>query len=232
MSTTVDVWRVALDATRPPAATDLADLSEWERARAERFASDALRFRWLGAHAALRRVLATALDVPPAAITYATGPQGKPFLAFPERSGLEFNVSDSGERALIAVSRDGPLGVDLEACRPLSDLAAVAGSHFAVDERAHLFALPHAEQHAAFYRIWTRKEAYLKALGEGLAYGLGRFAVTMDASDARLLHVDGDARVASPWHIVPIRVDDGFEACVAAPWRMDEVRVHDLDLRR
>ncbi|MFN0098285.1 MAG: 4'-phosphopantetheinyl transferase family protein [Gemmatimonadaceae bacterium] len=232
MSTTVDVWRVALDATRPPTAADLDSLSELERTRAGRFASDILRFRWLGAHVVLRRVLAAALDVPPAAITYAKGPQGKPALAHPERTGLEFNLSDSGDQALIAVSRHGPLGVDVEACRPLSDLAAVATSHFAADERAPLLALPQTEQHAAFYRIWTRKEAYLKALGEGLGYGLGRFAVTMDAADARLLHVDGDTRAGSQWHIVPIRADDGYEACVAAPWRMHDVRVHDIDLRR
>lgn len=232
MSTAVDVWRVALDATRPPATTDLDSLAEWERARASRFATDTLRFRWLGAHIALRRVLAAALDVPAAMIAYAKGPQGKPFVAHPASAGLEFNFSDSGEQALIAVSRDGAIGADLEACRPLSDLAAVATSHFATDERTPLLALPQAEQHAAFYRIWTRKEAYLKALGEGLSYGLGRFAVTMDATDARLVHVDGDARVGSQWHIAPIRVDDGYEACVAAPWRIDDVRVHDIDLRR
>lgn len=232
MSTSVDVWRVVLDATRPPATTDLDSLSEWERARAARFATDPLRFRWLGAHIALRRVLATALDVPLATIAYAKGAQGKPFLAHPASTGLELNFSDSGEQALIAVSRDGAIGVDLEACRPLSDLAAVATSHFSEQERVSLLALPETERHAAFYRIWTRKEAYLKALGEGLSYGLGRFAVTMDATDARLLHVDGDARVGAQWHIVPIRVDDGYEACVAAPWHIDDVRVHDIDLRR
>ena len=232
MSTTVDVWRVALDATRPPTTTELDSLSEWERARAARFATDALRFRWLGAHITLRRVLAAALDVPVAAITYANGPQGKPFLAHPAATGLEFNFSDSGEQALIAVSRDGPVGVDLEARRPLSNLAGVATSHFSDEERTALLALPDAEQHKAFYRIWTRKEAYLKALGEGLSYGLGRFAVTMDATDARLLHVDGETRVGAKWHIVPIRMDEGYEACVAAPWRIDDIRVHDIDLQR
>jgi len=232
VSTSVDVWRVVLDATRPPATTDLDSLSESERARAARFATDALRFRWLGAHVALRRVLASALEVPLATISYAKGPQGKPFLAHPASTGLEFNFSDSGEQALIAVSRNGAIGVDLEACRPLSDLAAVATSHFSEQERVSLLALPDAERHAAFYRIWTRKEAYLKALGQGLSYGLARFAVTMDATDARLVHVDGDARTGSQWHIEPIRVDAGYEACVAAPWRMDEIRVHDIDLRR
>ncbi len=231
-ATVVDVWRVALDATRPPSAAALASLEPWEHERAAKFATDTLRHRWLGAHVALRHLLADALGVAPATITYGKGPQGKRFIAAPAAQGLEFNFSDSGDLALVALARGGPIGADIEARRAQPDLAAVAESHFSVEERQALLALDSAEQLAAFYRLWTRKEAYLKALGAGLGYGLGRFAVTMDAEDARLVHVDGDHRVAASWRIAVVAAPEGYEACVAAPWPFAAIRVHDLDVRR
>lgn len=228
MSTAVDVWRVALDATRPPAAALISELSEAERARAARFATDALRNRWFAAHVALRRILAARLDVPPATISYSTGANGKPQLASPAGTALEFNLSDSDGYALIAVSFGGAVGADVERRRPLPDLLTLARRYFAESEQTALLELPAAEQHAAYYRLWTRKEAYLKALGAGLSYGLARFAVTASAADARLLVADGDHDVGRRWRIEPITVADDYEACVAAPWRFDDLRVHDF----
>lgn len=226
-SADVVVWRIVLDPARAPDAAALAELSEAERARADRFATEALRNRWLWGHVGLRRILARELECEPAAIAYGRGGEGKPFLAAPAKTGLEFNFSDSADRALVAVSRRGPVGVDVEWQHRHDDLAAVAERCFAGDEVRALAAVAAPERLAAFYRIWTRKEAYLKALGAGLGYGLGRFAVTHDARDVRLLHVDGAAEAGPRWQLRAIDVGEGYEAALAAAWEMREVAVSD-----
>jgi 4'-phosphopantetheinyl transferase len=219
----VAVWRVPLDPARAPDAGALAELSPDERARAELFATDALRNRWLGAHVAMRRILARALDVAPAAIAYARAEAGKPFLATPAGSGVEFNFSDSGDLALVAVSRCGPIGVDVERCRPERDLMTLAESFFAAEERASLAELPASQQAAAFYRIWSRKEAFIKAIGQGLRFGLERFAVSVEAESPRLLRVDGDPRAEGSWQLQDVPVADGYAGALVAPTRASRV---------
>jgi 4'-phosphopantetheinyl transferase len=213
----VAVWRVPLDPASAPDAGALAELSPAERARAALFATDALRNRWLGAHVALRRILARALDVAPASIVYGKADAGKPFIASPAGRGLEFNFSDSGDLALVAVSRCGPIGVDVEFCRPDRDLVAMAESFFAAEEQAALRALPEEEQTAAFYRIWARKEAFIKAIGLGLQFGLGRFAVSSEAEAPRLLRVDADARADGAWRLEDVSAGAGYAGALAVP---------------
>lgn len=213
----VAVWRVPLDPASAPEAGALAELSPGERARAELFATDELRNRWLGAHVALRRILAHALDVAPTAIVYGTAEVGKPYLVSPEGRALEFNFSDSGDVALVAVSRRGPVGVDVERCRPERDLLTLAESFFATEERAALRALPEAERPAAFYRIWARKEAFIKAVGLGLRFGLERFAVSSEAEAPRLLRVDTDPRAGERWQLRDIPVAEGYAGALVAP---------------
>jgi len=210
----VTVWRIALDPLRAPDAAAVAELSEQERARAARFATDALRNRWLHGHVATRRILARALGVAPHTIVYGAEAAGKPFVASPAGSGIEFSFSDSGDRALVAVGDGGALGADIESCRPLTDLEGVAERFFAAEERAALFALPEAEREAGFYRLWTRKEAYIKALGTGLGHPLDRFVVTIAANDARLVSVDGDRAAAARIALRSISVGDGYEGAL------------------
>lgn len=211
----VTVWRIPLDPTSPPAATEVARLSGEERARAARFRFDRDRHRWLGAHVAMRRILAGHLGVAPEAIRYALGPRGKPALAEPRDTTLAFNLSDSDDQALLALTQGTPLGVDLEHVRPLDDLDGVARSHFAPEERRALFALPEAERLDGFYRLWTRKEAFIKAVGTGLGFGLERFAVTLEPVRPRLLHVDGDTAAADRWCIVDIAIEGPFIGALA-----------------
>lgn len=224
----ITVWRIALDAARPPGADELAILSEVERARAARFMRDTDRNRWLRAHVATRRILGEALDVEPKAVEFGAGKSGKPFVSSPGDSGLEINLSDSGDLALLALSRVGPVGVDVEHVRPLTDMEAIAESHFAVEERAALLALPEAERLDGFYRLWTRKEAYIKALGKGLGHALDRFVVTIAPADVRFVHLDGDAGVARTWALRAIPVPTGYFGALAV--RRDEVSVDVLDV--
>lgn len=200
----ITVWRIPLATPTAPTEAELATLSDAERERAARFRFDRDRSRWLVSHIATRAILGAELGVAPGEIRYALGPKGKPSLAWPDRSGVEFNLSDSGDLALLAISRSTPVGVDVEFIKPMPDLAAIAESHFAAEERAELLALPEAEQLDAFYRIWTRKEAYIKAVGSGLSHGLDRFAVSVGPASPRFVHLDGDTARAARWSLVNV----------------------------
>lgn len=200
----ITVWRIPLAPVAAPTEAELATLSDAERERAARFRFDRDRSRWLVAHVQTRAILGAELGVVPSEIRYAFGPKGKPSLAWPERSGVEFNLSDSGDLALLAISRSAPVGVDVEFIKPMPDLAAIAASHFAAEERETLLALPDAEQLGAFYRIWTRKEAYIKAVGTGLSHGLDRFAVSVGPAAPRFVHLDGDTARAARWSLINV----------------------------
>ncbi len=213
----VAVWRVPLDATRAPDARAVAGLSEAERTRAGLFVTEALRNRWLGAHVALRAILADALGVAPSTIGYGVADAGKPFVAVPERHDIEFNLSDSGDVALVAVSRCGPVGVDVEQWHPHRDRLPLADAFFAEEEREALRILPPDERHAAFYRVWARKEAFIKATGLGLAFGLSRFAVSIAADTPQLLRIDDDPRLRGRWQLMDVPVPAGHAGALALP---------------
>lgn len=235
----VTVWRIPLDPVRGPSADAVAELSQAERARAALFATDALRNRWLHGHVATRRILARALGVAPREIAYGAAAAGKPFVAAPAGSGIEFNYSDSGDLALVAVMagdadpRSGgtrvTLGVDVEAYRPMSDMAGIAERFFAAEERESLFALPEAERVAGFYRLWTRKEAYIKAIGTGLGQALDRFAVTIATHDVRIVHDGDDRAVSARLALHPIPVASGYEAALVAPRASGAPMISDWD---
>lgn len=229
MSATVRVWRIALDPDAPPPADALAELSAAERARAAMFVTDALRNRWLHGHVATRRILARALGVAPASVEYFAGASGKPFIAMPAGSGIEFNYSDSGELGLLAVTTAGPVGADVEAMRRLPELEGITKRFFSAEERKAILALDVHERTGAFHRVWARKEAYIKAVGDGLAHGLHRFAVTHAKGDARFVHLDGSREEAAAWTLAEIAVPEGYEAAVAI--RCADVSVEVADYR-
>lgn len=156
-----------------------AELAEWawlspaERARAERLVRPRDGRRFVRCRGALRTILGRLLDLPAAEVAFQTGPGGKPVLpgdeGEPKRRAIHFNVSHSGELALIAVSRRRELGVDVEMTRPISQAERIVQSYFTEAEQAEFLAVAEADRPAAFIRGWTRKEAILKAQGVGLA---------------------------------------------------------------
>ncbi len=170
------VWSVAL-ATDETNASSHALLSADERERASRFQLPLHRARFVAARAYLRRLLAIYLGgVDPATIVLRVGDHGKPAIAAPATS-LRFNLSHAGDHLLVALSHGAELGVDVERLdRPL-DLPALAARVMTQAEHAEWTALPRDDQHAAFIRCWVRKEACLKATGEGIAGGLNRWNV-------------------------------------------------------
>jgi 4'-phosphopantetheinyl transferase len=158
----VHVWRAELGAG--DAWQSL--LSPDEQARADRLVGPEPRRRFLAARGILRSLLSRYLRNEPDAIAFRYGARGKPELA---NSNLRFNLAHSNDLAVYAVTRDGEVGIDVEAIRPLPDLEDLACRYFSPREADRLLRLPAAERAVAFFHCWVRKEAYLKGLGQGLS---------------------------------------------------------------
>ncbi len=216
------VWAVPLGGDPEPFA-GLLSAAERDRLGRFRFADHRRRFQ-IG-HGSLRWILAGYLGAEPAAIEFTAGPRGKPYL---RDGGLFFNLSHSGKLALIAVARV-EVGVDVEKVRRLESLTEIARRHFAPREFAALDALDGAARELAFYRCWTRKEAYIKALGEGLAMSLDSFEVSL--CEAPAFEVCHDGREdPQAWSLIDVSPGPEFVAAAALRGRDFAVRRHCLQL--
>jgi len=185
----VHVWNVDLTAAGPAAgAGEEPVLSEDEIQRARRFYAAEHGRRFAAAHAALRQILAGYTGTAPGALRFGLGEHGKPHLEAPA-APLQFNLSHSGDRALVAVATVGPVGVDIECHRELSDRDALARRHFSPAEVMVLDELPDGQRTQGFFRCWSRKEAFIKCIGRGLTQALDSFDVSLAPGDARLLAV-------------------------------------------
>ncbi len=157
------VWRVDLNSRS--GGQEHAVLSPAERARSDKFVRIFDRDRYLRSHVALRKILAIYVDCNPARIEMEVGSEGKPRLA---GAGLRFNLSHSAHRALVAVTCDGEIGVDVEERREIRNYMNLAQQFCSLSEFQRLQQKPAADQPLAFLTCWTRKEALLKATGAGL----------------------------------------------------------------
>lgn len=205
----LDVWRIDL---RAGCAGDA--LSPAESARAQRFAFDHDRAAYVAAHDGLRRILARYLGCSPRSLTFAFGDHGKP--ALEDEPALRFNLTHSGDAALVAIAWDRAVGVDVEPVRAIADRDAVAALHFSAAECAQLAAAPTDVRDDAFYALWTRKEAFIKCRGEGLSLALTSFSVSLE-TPARLTACGGDDPARYTLHAFRPRPDYWAAACVEGP---------------
>jgi 4'-phosphopantetheinyl transferase len=202
----VRVWAADLDALP---ACGPAWLSPDERARAARYRHSRDRERFERRRGWLRQVLGACLGRPPAEVRFTYGPHGRP--AVMDGAGLQFSLSHAGGRVLCAVATGRRLGADLVHVRPGPADDAVARALFAPGEIAGLAALPADARAAAFHRCWTRKEAYVKARGEGLSHPLDAFAVSVaPRSPARLWSAGADAGELARWSLAAVALDESF----------------------
>jgi 4'-phosphopantetheinyl transferase len=211
----VHVWQATLDGD---AAAFAALLSQAECERAAKFHFPRDRRRFTIGRGRLRLILAEYLAVEPANVPLESTPLGKPFVT----GDLRFNVAHSDELALYAFTRDRDIGVDVELVRPEVEWRELAERYFAPEEVAALTAFSATEQRSAFYRCWTRKESYIKALGLGMHIPLDGFAVTL-AESPRLIHTAHDQSQTNRWVLTDLRPAAGFAAALAVEgrsWRL------------
>jgi 4'-phosphopantetheinyl transferase len=161
-------------------------LDDSERRRADRFVFEHDNRRFVAAHTALRVVLGRRLGLDPADVRIVAGERGKPRLEAPPID-VRFNLSHSGERALLAIATGREVGVDIERTRPRPDPLALAERWFSLAERAHLRQVRDEDLHEMFYRVWTRKESFVKALGDGMHFPLDGFDVSGEEDGPQLL---------------------------------------------
>jgi 4'-phosphopantetheinyl transferase len=169
----------------------------------------------------LRTVLSAYLGINADRVALIDGEYGRPALADVHDPSLGFNWSHSGEHALIAIGRRITPGIDLERRRARPRALEIAERYFSADETAALAALPAAARDAAFLELWTAKEAVLKALGRGLAFGLDRLSIASTADRLTLQRLEGDA--VDAWQLQRLAVDAALVAALA--WRGDARRV-------
>jgi len=212
----VDIWRASLDQPADDVAAlhDLLDAAE--RSRAARFHAERDRRRFIVARATLRMLLGKYLDSSPEHVPLRTLPGGKPTLVRETgESGVHFNLSHCGEIALFAFA-DREVGIDVERISHNSDLARVAEHFFTHDEAVVCRRLVGAEQARFFYRTWVRKEAYLKATGEGLAIEPARVSISdPPGCSVRLSDVDGTHHVDRDYTVHDLAEIDGHVAAIA-----------------
>jgi 4'-phosphopantetheinyl transferase len=214
----VDVWRLELD--QPPEVVSQFEeiLADDEIERADRFRVRSDRRSYVMTRGVLRILLARYLDHPRVTasnVPITVGPWGKPLLGFSRLqsdASVEFNVTHSGDLALLAFARDAGVGVDVERVRVDWEAHARARRFFTDVEIDAIEAIPEDERVHAFFRCWTRKEAFMKATGKGFHLGMDSFSVSVGDVRPRLLACDDGS--VEDWQIYSMEVGDEYAASV------------------
>ena len=185
-----------------------------ELRRAARFLREVDRRHFVAARAALRRTLAKALGGDARDVAFRYGRHGKPSLAGTDGT-IRFNLSHAGGRALIAWTRGIEIGVDIENVRAVRYGGKIARRYFSDDEQRAFAGLADERWNEAFFRCWTRKEAFIKAVGDGLSYPLRTFTVPMEPTVAAGdIRVDGAGASSTAWKLDTVDAGSGFVAAI------------------
>jgi 4'-phosphopantetheinyl transferase len=213
----VHVWRARLD--WPPEYVSRLEqtLSPDERERANRFYFPADQMRYLIGRALSRILLGYCLGIAAGGVRFEYNAKGKPGLATNlSQTSLNFNVSHSGDFVLVALAYGCSLGIDIERIRAYIDVDAIAERFFSVSERLSLAALPASMRHEAFFACWTRKEAYIKAHGDGLNLALDEFDVAfLPGQVPRLVETRHDPAAARRWALRDLEAGPNYRAALA-----------------
>ena len=210
----VHIWTMPAKASDAVVAQFERVLSEDEAQRAARFRFSHLRDSFVITHGVLRHLLGRYLGVDPPRICFSYGDKGKPGVA--SAANLQFNLTHSGDMAAGAFTTGCQLGIDAEHIRPVEEMQQIANHYFASEESAELMLLPENEREPAFFRCWTRKEAYIKAIGDGLSCALDSFQVTLLPNvPPRLVHIGGDRVAAEMWSLHDLCLAPDYAAALA-----------------
>ena len=233
LSGEVHVWRARLEQPQEVQDELLRTLDLDERERADRFHFEKHRRRFILGRGFLRLLLGRYLKIAPEEVRFAYGPYGKPSLADEHgASRLRFNASHSHELAIYGFVEDRTIGVDVEYNKPEFAGEDIARHFFSAYEVTKLMALPESERTAAFFRCWTRKEAYIKALGSGLSHPLDKFDVTLGPDEpAALIRDYRDAQATSRWSMFNLELESYAGAVVVESVSVVGVRTFDCPTR-
>ena len=223
----VDVWRVSLKLTADSVKLIESTLSMDERERASRFHFPADKDRFIAAHRSLRHILSRYVQCKPGELTFSVNQYGKPSL---DNNKLKFNLSHSGDFALIAVTQERKVGVDVERIRSDMEIEDIASRNFSKHEVSELMALPPEQRVTGFFNCWTRKEAYIKAHGLGLSLPLEDFDVSLTPNEPVILRATRpDQQEVARWTLLSLQVDPGYASAVAVEGKDMQLRLWNWD---
>ena len=208
----IDIWlgNLALDEKDLGKLHNLLD--KHEQQRASTFTLKVMRDRYVATHGLLRTILANYLNTNPAGLQFTVGEYGKPSLSTQQ---LYFNLSHTADRLAIVASDLEQIGIDIEQIKPRSSLIQLAERCFSTNELAVWRSLPEHEQQPAFYQLWTQKEAFVKAIGRGIALGLDQCEI--DVSTAQFAKLPSEYGLPQDWRIIQLQLEMGFCGAVVAP---------------
>ena len=217
----MQLWRADLDVLAPhePRWQQILSADEQKRAARFHFAKDRQHFS--AARAILRMILGSYLDVDPAKVDFLYSQKEKPYLAVRHaEKGITFNVSHSGGIALYAFARRMEIGLDVECISREVEVESIARRFFSQCEQQQLLKLPASERVEAFFRCWTRKEAYIKATGDGLSLPLSQFDVSLQPDDKdALMATRPESAEAKRWLLCEVPAGAGYVAALCARGR-------------
>lgn len=219
----IHVWRASLEWSPQGLTNGFQTLSEEERKQADRFIQAKHRDLFIASHAILHDILSQYVSIPPDQIRFRRTAHGKPYLDHP--TPIRFNMSDSEEYALYAVTLERDVGVDIEFMRENIHPADIVERFFSRGECEAFQQLPESERFTAFYRCWALKEAFIKCVGEGLSFHLQRFSVDFQNEGMQcLLEVDHSKEKAKAWSLGNLEVPQKYQAAVACQGPIKSVK--------
>jgi 4'-phosphopantetheinyl transferase len=205
---TIHIWAGSLDITEAQAVEQQGILSIDERDQASRFKFPIHRLRYIAAHHQLRHILSFCIGIPANEITFGYSEHRKPHITNTVATQYQFNISHSDNRAVYAIGLNYPLGIDIEKVRNKCNMD-IADRFFSETERDALSKLNGKELERSFYRVWSRKEAIIKATGKGLSQQLSSFSVAVTDVPETII-VDNQE-----WKISPLSIDSEFQSALA-----------------
>lgn len=224
----VHLWYTSATQTRIPPDQHLPILDEKERCRAARFHFDRDRELFILARASLRCLLARYTGVDPAQIRFKQNPYGKLFIEHPA-SSVRFNVAHSGDCIVHAIAQGTEVGVDIEILRNSAELTSIS-SYFAPGEQAWLLAAGAQAGDTRFFTLWTCKEAYIKALGQGLSKSLDSFEIGFaEGGEPKILSDSGNNAHPGSWRLLRFEPRRNVLGCVAVDVASTRVELRDYD---
>ncbi|MDD1643371.1 MAG: 4'-phosphopantetheinyl transferase superfamily protein [Methylococcaceae bacterium] len=224
-SETVEIWHGKVTAEDAHYQAYWRVLDEAEQTQAGKFKNEFLHKRYVEIHGRLRILLAQTLYQSPEKIRIKKAEHGKPYLAdYPE---LAFNLSHSADRLMIAVAWNCSLGIDLEICKNRINLSGLVDKCFAEEEAAYWNQLTDNKKNTEFYRFWTRKEAFVKATGHGIALGLNQCVVNPECK-TEFLRVPDNCGQASAWHVQGFDLGEGIYSALVVDKKFSVLKLMDI----